>query len=146
MPLGPSSRWGDLLDALFSPAVLAGLTASSLLLCLGSIVVVSWSVCRLPADYLVTGQAWPRVHGWKRAGRVLRNLLALVVLLVGVLLLVLPGQGLLTILAGCLLMDAPGKRRMELRLMQRPRVLAALNRLRGRRGRPPLRLPAGARP
>ncbi|HKO91213.1 MAG TPA: hypothetical protein VJU61_08675, partial [Polyangiaceae bacterium] len=92
----------------------------------------------LPADYLVTSQAWPRVQGWAFVGRVLRNLLALLVLLIGVLLLVLPGQGLLTILAGCLLLDAPGKRRLELRLMQNPRVLAALNRLRRRRGRPPL--------
>jgi hypothetical protein len=81
------------------------------------------------------------VHGWARVGRFLRNLVALVVLLVGVLLLVLPGQGLLTILAGCLLLDVPGKRRLELRLMQKPRVLAAINRLRQRRGRGPLHVP-----
>lgn len=141
MSQGADSRWGDLFDAVFSPAVLAGLTGFSLLLCLGSVVVVSWSVCRLPNDYLVTKQAWPRVQGWARVGRFLRNLLALLVLLVGILLLVLPGQGLLTILAGCLLLDVPGKRRLELRVMQRPRVLAAINRLRERGGRPPLRVP-----
>ena len=134
-------RWRDLLDSLFSPAVLAGLSAFSLLLCLASIVVVSWSVCRLPVDYLVTSQPWPRVQGWALARRVARNLLALVVLLVGVLLLVLPGQGLLTILAGCLLLDAPHKRRLELRWMQKPRVLSAINRLRRRGGRPPLLTP-----
>jgi hypothetical protein len=138
------SRWAHLLEVVFSPAVLAGLTGFSLALCFGSVVVVSWSVCRLPEDYLVTNQAWPRVHGWARVGRFLRNLLALLVLLVGVLLLVLPGQGLLTILAGCLLLDAPGKRRLELRLMQRPRVLAAINKLRQRRGRPPLSVPERA--
>ena len=138
MSRGSDLRWRDLLDAVFSPAVLAGLTGVSLALCLASVLVVSWSVCRLPEDYLVTSQAWPRVHGWARVRRVLRNLLALLVLLVGLLLLVLPGQGLLTILAGCLLLDAPIKRRLELRLMQKPRVLAAINRLRERGGRGPL--------
>lgn len=138
---GSDFHWRDLLDTLFSPAVLAGLTVSSLLLCFASIVVVSWSVRRLPADYLVTSQAWPRVQGWALIGRLLRNGLALVVLLVGVLLLVLPGQGLLTILAGCLLLDAPIKRRLEQRLMRSAPVLDAINRLRRSGGRPPLVAP-----
>jgi hypothetical protein len=139
-------RWRELLHALFSPAVLAGLSVFSLVLCLGSMVAVSWSVRRLPADYLLTSQAWPRARGWGLLGRVLRNGLALLVLLIGVLLLVLPGQGLLTILAGCLLLDAPGKRRLELRLMQKPRVLSAINRLRRRGGRPPLVEPRESTP
>jgi hypothetical protein len=54
----------------------------------------------------------------------------------------MPGQGVLTILAGLLLMDVPGKRRIERRLLARPGVLSRVNWLRARFGRPPLRGPA----
>ena len=56
---------------------------------------------------------------------------------VGLILLVLPGQGLLTILIGLLLLDFPGKRAVELKLVRRPGIAAFLNRMRARHGRPP---------
>jgi hypothetical protein len=59
----------------------------------------------------------------------------------GLVLLVLPGQGLLTMLAGLVLLDLPGKRAFERRVVARPRVLSALNWLRARAGREPLRRP-----
>ena len=52
-------------------------------------------------------------------------------------LLVLPGQGLLTMLIGLLLLDFPGKRAVELKLVRRPGIAAFLNRMRARHGRPP---------
>jgi hypothetical protein len=51
-----------------------------------------------------------------------------------------PGQGILTILAGLLLMNFPGKYRLERWLVQRPGVLSSLNWLRTRRGKAPFRL------
>jgi hypothetical protein len=57
----------------------------------------------------------------------------------GLAMLVLPGQGLLTIVIGVSLLDFPGKRVLERRLLSRPMVLQAINRLRQRFGRPPLR-------
>ena len=61
-------------------------------------------------------------------------------LLAGLAMLVLPGQGLLTMLIGLLLLDFPGKRALERRVVRRPKILAFLNRMRDRRGREPLRL------
>ena len=61
-------------------------------------------------------------------------------LLLGIAMLVLPGQGVLTILAALVLLDFPGKRRLERRLLLRPRLLGALNSLRARAGRPPIDL------
>jgi hypothetical protein len=69
-----------------------------------------------------------------------KNLLGVVLVAAGVLLSVpgVPGQGLLTILVGLVLLDLPGKRKLELKLVSRPKVLAAINRLRRRFGRAPL--------
>ena len=49
-----------------------------------------------------------------------------------------PGQGLLTILLGIMIMDFPGKDRLEQKLLSRPSIVNAINRLRGRFNKPPL--------
>ena len=54
--------------------------------------------------------------------------------------LVLPGQGLLTIVVGLVLLDFPGKFRLERWLVSRPRVLALLNRFRVALNKPPFEL------
>jgi hypothetical protein len=58
----------------------------------------------------------------------------------GIAMLVLPGQGLLTILIGFLMLDFPGKYRVEKWLVSRRRLLGAINWLRRRAGRVPLRI------
>ena len=55
-----------------------------------------------------------------------------------------PGQGLLTILIGVILLDLPGKQRFERRLMMRPAVFTAVNSIRARFGREPLLPPLDA--
>jgi hypothetical protein len=57
-----------------------------------------------------------------------------------------PGQGLLTILIGAMLLDFPGKRRCEKWILRRRGVLSTINKLRARRGCPPLILDAPAAP
>ncbi|HMJ13151.1 MAG TPA: PGPGW domain-containing protein, partial [Polyangiaceae bacterium] len=71
---------------------------------------------------------------------VLRNLLGLVLLVCGVLMVFLPGQGLLTIMAALVLLEFPGKHRLERAIVAAPPVLRALNAIRRRAGRPPLDL------
>jgi hypothetical protein len=53
--------------------------------------------------------------------------------------LVLPGQGILTIATGLLLMDYPGKFRLERRIVATPMVLKGLNWLRAKANQPPLK-------
>jgi len=99
-------------------------------------------IARLPADHFVASRA-ERRHARGLVGWIPwlgKNLLGVVFVLAGVLMLVLPGQGLLTILIGLLLIDFPGKRALEARLIRRPGLRALLDRLRAKRGRPPLRL------
>jgi hypothetical protein len=73
---------------------------------------------------------------------VFRNLLGVVLVVLGAIMAVpgVPGQGLLTMLIGLTLVSFPGKRRLERRMIQKPALLHAINRLRARFARPPLEL------
>jgi hypothetical protein len=107
-----------------------------------TLLVVVAVIAALPADYYQDGARQPG----QRAGllslglRLIKNVLGAVLVVVGILLSLpgVPGQGLLTILIGLMLLDFPGKRSLERRLIARPRVLATMNRIRARLGRPPL--------
>jgi len=74
---------------------------------------------------------------------ILKNLLGVVLIILGIALSVpgVPGQGLLTIFAGLLLLDVPGKRRFELSVLRRPSIRAKVDALRRRFKRPPLQFP-----
>lgn len=70
--------------------------------------------------------------------RILKNLVGVLLLVAGLAMLVLPGQGLITLAFSLVLLDLPGKRRLEARILRSPRVLNPVNRLRRRFNRPPL--------
>jgi len=120
---------------------LTGSTATLLVTLIG----VPLLLISLPADYFVPGKR-RRVLlvDWHPLARiavlVVKNLLGLVFLLAGVAMLVLPGQGLLTIAAGVLLLDFPGKFRMERKIVGYRPVLRSVNWLRRRAGREPIDL------
>jgi len=100
-------------------------------------------VIRMPADYFLRDEERGERRGWLAwLWRIGKNVVGVVFVLAGIAMLVLPGQGLLTMLIGLLLMDFPGKRGLERRLIGRPRILAMVNRMRVRRGHPPLQLPS----
>jgi len=117
------------------PAVEWGLGIFSLVAVLASFVFVPRFLASLPADYLrVTAPA--SEHAMPL--RVLRNVAGIVLVLLGVAMLLLPGQGALTLLVGVLLVDFPGKHRLVVRALGRPAVLKVVNKLRAHRGSPPL--------
>jgi len=127
--------WFDEHSALMTWLFVASIASLLLVLALLPVVVV-----RLPADYFDPARpsaSAPRtVLGW--IGRVLLNVIGWVFLLVGLAMLVLPGQGLLTMLIGLVLVDLPGKLSIERRILARPSILGIINRMRERRGVPPL--------
>ena len=109
-----------------------------------SIVAITVLLVQLPSTYFLDShqrQLWidrHRVIRW--TGIVLKNLLGLFLVLLGGVLAVpgIPGQGLLTVVIGLVLLDFPGKRRLEQRILSRPGLRARVNRLRARFGREPL--------
>jgi hypothetical protein len=108
-----------------------------------SLVVVAIVLARLPADFFVNPEARRPIDRHpvlKVLLCIVRNLFGYFLIVLGVLLSLpgVPGQGVLTILMGVLLIDFPGKHRAERWLLMRRGVLTAVNTLRSRLGRPPL--------
>jgi hypothetical protein len=126
--------------------VLLWASGFSLLALLLTLATVPWVVARLSPDYF----SEPRRTTWRSGSGMpvvalvlvlLKNALGVVLALLGFIMLFTPGQGLLTLLTGLLLMNFPGKYRLERWLVLRPGVLRGLNWLRERRGRPPFEPP-----
>lgn len=127
--------WAERLIAwMWQPAVRVSVVIASVLMFVGSVIAVPWLIVRVPADYFT------RAHDDDEsplASKLLRNAAGSILLLLGVAMLVLPGQGILAIVAALLIMDFPGKRRLERRIIAVPRVFRAVNALRRRAGRAP---------
>ena len=118
---------------------LPALTLTGVVMALASMVAIPWLLIRMPAHYF-TEAYQPRSQRGPLAWLLwcLRNMLALLLLLAGVIMLVLPGQGLLTILIAIMTSTFPGKYRMERAIMRRPGVFRAANWIRARYHREPL--------
>lgn len=108
----------------------------SITMCVGTLAAIPWLVRRLPADYFVRPP--PRRSLPKK---VARNATGLALVLAGAAMLVLPGQGIITILLGLSIVDWPIKHRVVGWLLQRPRIEQGVQRLRVKAGKPPLMIP-----
>jgi len=116
-------------------------SCSSVGMFVGSLLLVPWLVARAPADYFV------REHRERKPGTLplvlaaLRNVLGAALLLAGLLMLILPGQGMLMVLVALSLMNFPGKRKLVRRIVKQKTVWRALSYLRERAHKPPLEHP-----
>jgi hypothetical protein len=126
-------------------AIFWWLFAASAVLFVLTPIAVAWIVVRLPTDYFASTKRPKDLWNLPVAARplvlILKNLVGLVLLGAGLMMLVLPGQGLLTIAIGLMLVDFPGKYRLERWLATRPRVWQSINWLRRRAGGEPFQQP-----
>ena len=119
----------------------ASIFLGSFLLNLG---IVSLILVKMPADHFSKNRETKFWHGRNpalNAAKVIgKNILGLLLVALGVVLSLpgVPGQGLLTILLGIMLLDFPGRDRLEQKLLSKPSIVNTINRLRGRFGKPPL--------
>lgn len=125
---------------------LGRLALLSLLMFFGSLALLPFLVARIPVDYFTDAYRHrsriERFHPIVYYSlRLLKNALAVLLVLAGIAMLVLPGQGLLTLLIGISLGDFPGKYRLERAIVRRDGVYRAINWLRARGGHPPLQHP-----
>lgn len=120
-----------------------GLFLVSLTISFVSIAVV---MVKIPANYFSSHYQQdflPNSSWMVRWGAViLKNILGVMLIILGLILSLpgVPGQGLLTILLGLIMIDIPGKRPIEARIIKRPAILAAANKLRARFKKEPLML------
>jgi hypothetical protein len=135
-------NWQSIRDTLFSTEVVVTITITTLVLVAASIAAVPFMVVRLPADYFAKPRE-PLAERFRAASLggklliVLKNFGGAVLVLLGLAMLVLPGQGILTVLFGLVLLDLPKKHVIERKIVARPTIRKALTKLRARFDRPP---------
>lgn len=108
----------------------------------GSLLAIPWLIGRLPANYFTLHrrkvEERHKQHPFvARMIFVLRNGIGTLFLLAGIAMLLLPGQGIITILIGFSFMDFPKKHALEDTLIRRPSVLKSLNWLRRKQKKQP---------
>ena len=109
----------------------------TVVLLVGTIVGCVIVIVRLPRDHFVNPAEEP-----KGVVAIVRNVLGVILILGGIAMLVLPGQGVLAILAGLMLTTFKGKRKLTKKIVQKPKVEKALQWIREKANRPPLEIPA----
>jgi hypothetical protein len=121
----------------------AGIFVGSFLI---NLAIVSVILVKLPADHFKKNRKtkfWAGPRPALNAAKVIgKNIAGVLLVALGVVLSLpgIPGQGLLTILLGIMLLDFPGRERLEQKLLSKPAIVNTINRLRGRFNKPPLEL------
>lgn len=134
--LWASVTWGQILLGV-------GLFLGSLALSFAAIAIV---MVKIPKNYFSSHYKRDFLPGSSfivRWGAVIaKNIFGVFLIILGIALSLpgVPGQGVLTILLGLIMLDIPGKRPLEARIIKRPAVLAAINKLRAKYDKPPLEL------
>ena len=128
------------------PNALAWAFGVSLVLFVGSFILIPVLIARMRRDYFVAPD--PDEHTWlgrhrvaRATARVVKNVLGGALLVAGIAMMVLPGQGVITVLVALSLLEFPGKRALELRLISQPQVNRVINWIRAKSGRLPLLIP-----
>ena len=109
-----------------------------------NLAIVSVILVKLPADHFSKNRKtkfWAGRNPALNAAKVIgKNILGVFLVVLGIVLSLpgIPGQGLLTILLGIMLLDFPGRERLEQKLLSKPSIVNTINRLRERFGKPPL--------
>jgi hypothetical protein len=115
----------------------------SLFIFLFSLLTIKWLVALIPEDYFIN----KRVSKIRSINPLLwyvvliiKNIIGYSLILGGVMMLVLPGQGIFTIIIGLMLSNYPGKYSIERRFIAIPSILKSINWLRRKSNKPPINL------
>jgi hypothetical protein len=109
-------------------------------------IIIPWLIVRMPEDFF----SHPQRYNWlgrKPASvripiRILKNLLAIALVIVGIVLFLTPASGLFPILLGVVLADVPGKLKLQRWILCRKTVRKSMNWLRGKFHRRPVQMPS----
>ena len=122
---------------------LAILGILSAIMFVATLILIPIIIVRIPPHYFVSPhKGWLRSHPAFIPLFVIQHLIGLVLLIAGILMLVLPGQGLLSILIGLSLIHFPGKHRLLQRLITIKRIHQPMNWIRAKAKVPPLQIPS----
>jgi hypothetical protein len=126
------------------PDLFAALALFSIIAFFGTLLLLPVLILYIPENYFLDHRsgAGSAPRGSVKAAFFFlgKNVLGVVFLLAGFAMLFLPGQGLLTMLIGLVLVDFPGKRKLEKRLIRNKMLFKAVNLIREKGKKPPLNL------
>jgi len=109
------------------------------------VIVIPWILVEMPADAFtnVKRYSWldKKPASVRIPFRIIKNLLAFGLILLGAVMFVTPGPGMFPILLGVLLADFPGNLKLQRWILSKPYVMNSMNWLRRKFRRPPLRKP-----
>jgi hypothetical protein len=123
--------------------------ALSVIVFAGTLVAIPILVIHIPADYFTRRTRAPdnSPKGYSAVrllGLMLKNIVGIIFVFSGIAMLVLPGQGIITLLIGLMLLNFPGKFVLERRIIGQKSVLRAINWMRLKARKPALELPRKA--
>ncbi len=126
--------------------VLWGLSTASLVMFAGTLAALPFIVARIPEDYFVRKDKASSHHRirhpvLRHIYLVVKNLLGIIFIVTGIIMLFLPGQGLLTIMIGVLLTNFPGKHKLVLKIIGQQKILQTINWMRAKSNKRPLQIP-----
>ncbi len=105
-----------------------------------SLVLLPWFLNKIPTDYFTRARDPDPWHVIMQPRAIVRNVFGLAIVSAGIAMLVLPGQGLLTILIGLATMQFPGKFELEKWIVTRKGVLEGINWVRTKSGKTALKV------
>ena len=106
-----------------------------------SLLSIGRLVSLIPSDYFINRKESKFKLNYPVAwlvSAIIKNIFGYILIFGGILMLILPGQGLITIFVGLLLSNYPGKYSIEKRIIATPKILKSINWLRKRSNEPPL--------
>ena len=115
----------------------------SLFVFIFSLISIKWLVALIPEDYFINKKDSKIKNNSLVAWYfflILRNLVGYSLILGGIVMLVLPGQGLFTIIIGLILSKYPGKYYIEKKFIAIPSILKSINWLRKKSNKPPIKI------
>ena len=115
----------------------------SIIFFIGTLITVPLLIIILPSRYLVEDRLCRPMSRWTTYifYILFKNMLGGLFIIAGLFMLILPGQGLVTLAIGFMLINFPGKRKLVLQITRRQGVRTMINRLRAKAAKPPLELP-----
>ncbi|MFO7897250.1 MAG: PGPGW domain-containing protein [Candidatus Cloacimonadales bacterium] len=124
-------------------ALIIWLGSSSAFFFIVTLAALPLIIIRIPEDYFKHKNRSiiePKHPALRLLLLILKNLWGYIFILVGFILLFVPGQGLLTIFIGIMLIDFPRKYQFECWLVRKKFILQSLNWIRKRNNKPALRI------
>lgn len=126
-------------------SILSWLAISSLFIFFFSILAINFVIKMIPVDYFDSSKR--ELSPFKTSNPIIwlllfitKNVMGYLLIIGGILMLVLPGQGLLTILLGLIFSDYPGKYKLEKKLITIKPIYRYINWVRKKSDIEPIKL------